>query len=158
MDNQTNSKCRFCGESLRFSLVDLGMSPLCESFLSPEQVNQMEPFYPLHVYVCERCYLAQLEEYVSPAHIFTEYAYFSSYAVTWLQHAERYTNLMIERFGLNEKSFVVEVASNDGYLLKNYRHKGIPVLGVEPAENIAHVAQSNGIDTLAAFFNERLAD
>ena len=87
------SKCRFCGESLHFTVVDLGMSPLCESFLSIDEINQMEPFYPLHVYVCEKCYLVQLEEYVSPKHIFTEYAYFSSYAVTWLQHAENYTRL-----------------------------------------------------------------
>jgi len=129
-----NSTCRFCGEPLRFTLVDLGMSPLCESFLSLDQVNQMEPFYPLHVYVCDKCYLAQLEEYVSPEHIFTEYAYFSSFAVTWLQHAEKYTNLMIERFKLDEKSFVVEVASNDGYLLQYFVQKNVPVLGIEPAK------------------------
>lgn len=152
-----DSKCRFCGESLRFTLVDLGMSPLCESFLSLEQVNQMEPFYPLHVYVCEKCYLAQLEEYVSPEHIFTEYAYFSSYAVTWLQHAENYTDLMIERFKLNDKSFVVEVASNDGYLLQYFVQKKIPVLGIEPAKNVAKVAIEKGVPTLTEFFGVQLA-
>jgi hypothetical protein len=125
MENMDNSKCRFCGEPLRFTLVDLGMSPLCESYLSPDQINQMEPFYPLHVYVCEKCYLAQLEEYVSPENIFTEYAYFSSYAVTWLQHVENYTRLMTERFNLNSESFVVEVASNDGYLLQYFVQKNI---------------------------------
>lgn len=159
MDQTNNSsKCRFCGQPLRFSLVDLGMSPLCESFLAPEQLNQMEPFYPLHVYVCEQCYLAQLEEYVSREHIFTEYAYFSSYAVTWLQHAERYTDLMTERFGLNDKSFVVEVASNDGYLLQYFVKKNIPVLGIEPAKNVAKVAVDKGVPTLTEFFGVRFAE
>lgn len=149
--------CRFCGEPLRFSFVDLGMSPLCESYLSSEQLNQMEPFYPLHVYVCENCYLVQLEEYVNPQHIFTEYAYFSSYAVTWLQHAQRYTNLMTERFGLNSDSFVVEVASNDGYLLQYFVQKNIPVLGIEPAKNVAKVAVEKGVPTLTDFFGSKLA-
>ena len=152
------SKCRFCGQPLRFSLVDLGMSPLCESFLSHEQLNQMEPFYPLHVYVCEQCYLAQLEEYVSPENIFTEYAYFSSYAVTWLQHAEKYTDMMTERFNLSEKSFVVEVASNDGYLLQYFVKKNIPVLGIEPAKNVAKVAVEKGVPTLTEFFGVKLAE
>jgi SAM-dependent methyltransferase len=151
------SKCRFCGETLRFSLVDLGMSPLCESYLSPEQLNQMEPFYPLHVYVCEKCYLAQLEEYVSPEHIFTEYAYFSSYAMTWLEHAENYTRLMIDRFKLNGESFVVEVASNDGYLLQYFVQNNIPVLGIEPAKNVAKVAMERGIPTVMEFFGKKLA-
>lgn len=158
MENTNNSKCRFCGEPLRFSLVDLGMSPLCESFLSPDQINQMEPFYPLHVYVCENCYLAQLEEYVSPEHIFREYAYFSSYAVTWLQHVETYTNMMIERFNLNEKSFVVEVASNDGYLLQYFVQQKVPVLGIEPAKNVAKVAVEKGVPTLTEFFGVALAE
>lgn len=151
-------RCRFCGAPLRVSLVDLGMSPLCESFLSLEQLNQMEPFYPLHVYVCENCYLAQLEEYVSPEHIFTEYAYFSSYAVTWLQHAEKYVNSITERFKLNDKSFVVEVASNDGYLLQYFVKKNIPVLGIEPAKNVAKVAIEKGVPTLTEFFGVKLAE
>jgi len=152
-----NKKCRFCSEPLQFTLVDLGMSPLCESYLSPDQVNQMEPFYPLHVYVCEKCYLAQLEEYVNPEHIFTEYAYFSSYATSWLQHVERYTRAMIDRFKLDKNSFVVEVASNDGYLLQYFVESHIPVLGIEPAKNVAKVAVEKGVPTLTEFFGVKLA-
>ena len=115
-----NARCRFCETTLKHTFVDLGKSPLCESFLSFDQLNQMEPFYPLHVYVCENCFLVQLEAYVSPEHIFTEYAYFSSYSDSWLQHANQYTKKMIHRFGLSSESFVVEVASNDGYLLQYF--------------------------------------
>lgn len=146
------SHCRFCNAPLRFTVVDLGMSPLCESYLSLEQLNQMEPFYPLHVYVCEQCYLVQLDEYVSAEHIFTEYAYFSSYADTWLQHAKNYTELMIDRFGLNQTSQVVEVASNDGYLLQYFVEKNIPALGIEPAANVAKVAVEKGVPTRVEFF------
>lgn len=150
--------CRFCGTMLRNTLVDLGMSPLCESYLSAGQLNQMEPFYPLHVYVCERCYLAQIEEYVSPEAIFTEYAYFSSYADSWLRHAKAYTDLMVERFGIGPDSLVVELASNDGYLLQYFVEKGIPVLGIEPARNVAKVALEKGIRTLIEFFGEKTAE
>jgi len=149
--------CRFCREPLHFTLIDLGMSPLCESFLASDQVNQMEPFYPLHIYVCDKCYLVQLEEYVSPEHIFSEYAYFSSYADTWLQHAQDYTNLVVNRFKLDGNSFVIEIASNDGYLLQYFVQKGIPVLGVEPAKNIAKVALEKGIPTQNDFFSKKLA-
>lgn len=152
-----DNTCRFCGEALRFTFVDLGMSPLCESYLSPHQLNQMEPFYPLHVFVCENCFLVQLQEYVTPEHIFTEYAYFSSYADSWLKHAENYTNLVSERFHLNAHSFVVEVASNDGYLLQYFVQKNIPVLGIEPAKNVAKVAVEKGVPTLTEFFGEQLA-
>ena len=152
-----NSRCRFCGEPLRLTLVDLGMSPLCESFLSLEQLNQMEPFYPLHVFVCEKCFLVQLEEYVSPEHIFTEYAYFSSYADAWLEHAKNYTRLVAERFDLDQESFVVEVASNDGYLLQYFVEKNIPVLGIEPAKNVAKVAIEKGVPTLIEFFGQETA-
>lgn len=148
----TNANCRFCGTSLRHTFVDLGMSPLCESYLSSEQLNQMEPFYPLHVHVCHNCFLVQLESYVSPEHIFTEYAYFSSYADTWLQHAKAYTDRMVERFHLNKQSHVVEVASNDGYLLQYFVEKTIPCLGIEPAANVAKVAIDNGVPTLVEFF------
>jgi hypothetical protein len=158
ISSNKNGKCRFCGEPLHFSLVNLGMSPLCESFVNPEQLNQMEPFYPLHVYVCEQCYLAQLEEFVSPEDIFTEYAYFSSFAVTWLQHADAYTRLMIDRFKLNKESFVIEVASNDGYLLQYFIQQNIPVLGIEPAKNVAKVAQEKGVPTLIEFFGVKLAE
>ncbi|MBE7474454.1 MAG: SAM-dependent methyltransferase [Anaerolineae bacterium] len=146
------SRCRFCEAPLRHTFVDLGMSPLCESYVSASQLNQMEPFYPLHVQVCDHCYLVQLDEYVSPEHIFTEYAYFSSYADTWLEHCKNYTNLMVERFQLNGHSHVVEVASNDGYLLQYFVEKKIPALGIEPAANVAKVAIEKGVPTLVAFF------
>jgi len=150
--------CRFCEAPLRQTLVDLGMSPLCESYVSAAALNRMEPFYPLHVYVCEKCLLAQLEEYVSPAEIFTEYAYFSSYADSWLQHSKVYTDMAIRRFGLDARSLVVELASNDGYLLQYFVEKGIPVLGIEPARNVAKVAIEKGVPTLVEFFGEKLAE
>ena len=149
--------CRFCGAILQHTFVDLGMSPLCESILSADRLNQMEPFYPLHTYVCEQCFLVQLEEFVSPEEIFTEYDYFSSYATSWLQHAKNYTELMVNRFGLNQRSNVVEVASNDGYLLQYFVEKGIPVLGIEPAVNVAKVAVEKGIPTLTEFFGSECA-
>ena len=149
--------CRFCKSHLNHTLVDLGMSPLCESFLTAEQLNRMEPFYPLHVYVCESCLLVQLEEYVSPEAIFSEYAYFSSFSDSWLQHAKQYTESMIGRFGINKNSFVVELASNDGYLLQYFVKEGIPVLGVEPAANVAQSAVEKGVPTLVRFFGEKLA-
>jgi 2-polyprenyl-3-methyl-5-hydroxy-6-metoxy-1,4-benzoquinol methylase len=149
--------CRFCGAPLKHTFVDLGMSPLCESYLSADQLNRMEPFFPLHVYVCERCFLVQLEEFVSPEEIFTEYAYFSSYSDTWLQHARAYTDSMVERFHLDERSKVVEVASNDGYLLQYFVEKGVPVLGIEPARNVAKVAIEKGVPTLMEFFGQECA-
>ena len=133
------------------------MSPLCESFLSAEQLNQMEPFYPLRVYVCHECLLVQLEEYVSPEEIFSEYAYFSSYSDSWVQHAAAYVRLIISRLGLGPKSMVIEVASNDGYLLQHFVEKGIPVLGIEPAANVAQAARQKGVPTLVEFFGEALA-
>jgi SAM-dependent methyltransferase len=133
------------------------MSPLCESYLKPEQLNQMEPFYPLHVYVCEKCFLVQLEEFVSPKDIFTEYAYFSSYADSWIEHMRRYADVIVDRLSLGKKSFVVEVASNDGYLLQHFVKKGIPVLGIEPAANVAKVAVERGVPTLVKFFGEQTA-
>lgn len=151
------ARCRFCNAVLTETLVDLGMSPLCESFLTAEQLNQMEPFYPLHVYVCSECFLVQLEEYVSPEKIFTHYAYFSSYSDTWLDHARRYSEMVIDRFHLTAESFVVEVASNDGYLLQNFVKAGIPVLGIEPAVNVAEAALKKGVSTLIAFFSEDTA-
>jgi len=128
------------------------MSPLCENYLPAEQLNQMEPFFPLHVHVCHRCFLVQLPEYVSPEHIFSEYAYYSSYSDSWLQHARRYVDQMVERFGIDKRSFVIEIASNDGYLLQYLLQRGIPSLGIEPAANIAAVASEKGIPTLVRFF------
>lgn len=145
-------QCQFCGTALKHTLVNLGMSPLCESYVNFEQLNQMEAFYPLHVRVCDNCFLVQLEAYVSPEHIFSEYAYFSSYADTWLRHCKAYTDLMVERFNLNQQSQVVELASNDGYLLQYFVEKNIPVLGVEPATNIAKIAVAKGIPTVNEFF------
>jgi hypothetical protein len=150
--------CRFCQKPLLHTFVDLGMSPLCESFLAADQLNQMEAFYPLRTYACQHCYLVQLMEYVRPDDIFTEYAYFSSYSDTWLEHARKYTEQMIERFAINQKSSVVELASNDGYLLKNFVARGIPVLGIEPAANVAEVAVSKGVPTRVAFFGRALAE
>jgi 2-polyprenyl-3-methyl-5-hydroxy-6-metoxy-1,4-benzoquinol methylase len=151
------NRCRFCGSVLNHTFVDLGMSPPCESYLKPEQLNYMERFYPLHVFVCDCCFLVQLNEYISPEEIFTEYAYFSSYADTWLEHAKAYTELMIERLKLNDKSQVVELASNDGYLLQYFVQQGIPVLGIEPAANVAKVAIDKGIPTIVEFFSDELA-
>jgi hypothetical protein len=142
---------------LRDVFVDLGMSPLCESFLAADQLNRMEPFYPLRVFACRRCFLVQLQEYVSPAEIFTEYAYFSSYSSAWLAHARAYTEMIGERLGLGGDSQVVELASNDGYLLQYFVQQGIPVLGVEPARNVAAAAADKGVPTLVAFFDEALA-
>ncbi|MBD2247155.1 class I SAM-dependent methyltransferase [Nostoc sp. FACHB-888] len=150
--------CRFCGTTLEHTFVDLGMSPLCESYVTAEQLNQMEPFYPLHVYVCDRCFLVQLQEYVSPQDIFSHYAYFSSYSDSWLQHAKNYTEKVITCFGLNTSSQVVEIASNDGYLLQYFVSKEIPVLGIEPAANVAEVAITKGIPTIVKFFGQNTAD
>jgi SAM-dependent methyltransferase len=144
--------CRFCETPLEQLFVDLGMSPLCESFLPSDQLDQMEPFYPLQVYVCGNCFLVQLREYVAPERIFSDYAYFSSYSDSWLAHAKRYTDQMIERFGIGEKSLVVELASNDGYLLQYFVEKGVPVLGIEPAANVAAVAVKKGVPSLVKFF------
>jgi len=149
--------CRFCQAPLKHTFVDLGMSPLCESLITEEQLNMMEPFYPLHVFVCEECFLVQLLEYVTPHDIYTEYAYFSSYSDSWLEHARRYVEMIIARFNLSAKSQVVELASNDGYLLRNFVAHGIPVLGVEPAANVAAVAVQKGIPTTVRFFGVKTA-
>jgi len=155
--SRASARCRLCGAALRQTVVDLGMQPLCESFLPAEQLNQMEPFYPLHVYVCETCFLVQLEEYVKPEHIFTEYAYFSSYSTSWVRHAERYAEQMIATLGLTERSQVVELASNDGYLLQHFVKRGIPAFGIEPAANVAKVAVEKGVPTLVRFFGVAFA-
>jgi C-methyltransferase C-terminal domain/Putative zinc binding domain/Methyltransferase domain len=152
-----SSGCRFCSAPLGTVFADLGMSPLANSYLSPEQGNGMEPFYPLRALVCERCFLVQLEEFETPERIFGDYAYFSSYSTTWLEHSERYVEAMVARFGLGERSQVVEIASNDGYLLQFFHRRQIPVLGVEPAANVAQVALQKGIPTLVEFFGVETA-
>ena len=150
--------CRFCGQTLRTTFVDLGMSPFCQTHIEPRQLNHMEPFFPLHAWVCERCFLVQLEEYVAPANIFSEYAYFSSYADSWVEHARKYSVLMRQRFGIGRESLVIEIASNDGYLLQHFVAAGVPVLGIEPAANVAKVAQEKGIRTTVCFHGRSSAD
>jgi SAM-dependent methyltransferase len=134
------------------------MSPLCESYLHHDQLNTVEAFYPLHVYVCDSCFLVQLQKYVDPSEIFSDYAYFSSYAESWLQHARAYTEMILKRLALSRECHVVEIASNDGYLLQYFVAQGIPVLGVEPAANVAKEAVKKGIPTAVKFFDEKAAD
>ena len=150
-------RCRHCGTPLQHTLIDLGMSPLCESFLTEAELDAPETYYPLHARVCHACWLVQLPEFVSPAHIFTEYAYFSSYSTTWVAHAGRYCEMIKSRLGLGPKSFVVELGSNDGYLLQHFVKLGMPVLGIEPAANVAEAARKAGIPTLVAFFGAKTA-
>ena len=150
--------CRFCDTVLRHTFVDLGTSPLCESFISHDQLHDPEPFYPLRAFVCESCFLVQVPEYVSGEAIFGgEYAYFSSFSDSWLRHTQRYVEDAVERFQLTEDSQVVEVASNDGYLLQYFVARGIPVLGIEPAGNVAEAARAKGVPTLNKFFGQRTA-
>jgi hypothetical protein len=136
--------CRLCNSPLVHTFVDLGMSPPCESFVAADAANDVEPFYPLHAFVCDECFLVQLQEYVAPENIFTEYAYFSSFSDSWVAHAKRYCDMVIERFALGQSSFVVELASNDGYLLQHFLTSNIPMLGIEPAVNVAKVAIGKG--------------
>ncbi len=133
------------------------MSPLCESYVPVDRVNGVEPFYPLHAKVCEGCLLVQLEEFVSADAIFSEYAYFSSYSDSWVAHARSYVEMAVSRFGLDESSLVIELASNDGYLLQHVVERGIPALGIEPAANVAEVARERGIETIVEFFGRDLA-
>lgn len=149
--------CRFCEAALKHTFLDLGASPFANSYLKEEQLNRMEPFYPLHVYVCAKCLLVQLEQFSTPHDIFSDYAYFSSFSDSWLVHAKAYVDMIAERFALDKNSKVVEIASNDGYLLQNFVARGIPVLGVEPAANVAEVAKKKGINTRVAFFGEKTA-
>ncbi|WP_045835673.1 class I SAM-dependent methyltransferase [Hyphomicrobium sp. 99] len=153
----TPHRCRLCGSKVERTFVDLGMSPLCESFVPPNRADDMEPFYPLHALVCGECFLVQLKEYVSPENIFEEYAYFSSYSTSWVSHAKAYTEMIIERLSLGSESLAVELASNDGYLLQHFLPFGIPVLGVEPAANVAQTAIRKGIPTEVDFFGVRVA-
>jgi hypothetical protein len=156
-ESVTVKLCRFCGADLQHTFVDLGMSPLCETYPASADLNRGEIYFPLHVYVCSKCFLVQLEEYESPENIFSEYAYFSSYSESWLKHADTYCANIQSRFGLDEESFVVEVASNDGYLLQYFVRRNVPVLGIEPAANVAKVAIEKGIPTLVKFFGTKLA-
>ncbi|MDR8390233.1 class I SAM-dependent methyltransferase [Aliifodinibius sp. S!AR15-10] len=150
--------CRFCNEELSDVFVDLGMSPLSNSYLKASELDQAEQFYPLTAMVCPSCFLVQLREYESPSDIFSDYAYFSSYSDSWLEHARQYVEMVTERFKISKDSLVVELASNDGYLLKNFLANGVPILGIEPAENVAQAAIEKGIPTLVEFFGRELAE
>jgi SAM-dependent methyltransferase len=155
---QTSSRCRFCNNKLEYSVIDLGMSPLCQKHVKPENANNMEKFYPLHAYICEHCWLMQLEEFATPDEIFADdYAYFSSYSESWLEHARQYTEQMTRRFKLDANSLVAEIASNDGYLLQWFVRKGIPVLGIDPAANVANAAREKGVRTEVEFFGKNTA-
>jgi SAM-dependent methyltransferase len=157
MSSTNHSGCRFCGAALEHTFVDLGMSPLCQSFVSADHLNHMEPFYPLTVYVCGKCFLVQLQEYVAPENIFSDYLYFASYSDTWLSHVKAYTDEMVKRFPITADSLVVEIASNDGYLLQYFVEKKVPVLGIEPAANVAAVAIQKGVPSLVKFFGSATA-
>ncbi|RPJ83137.1 MAG: class I SAM-dependent methyltransferase [Acidobacteria bacterium] len=150
--------CRFCGASLRHVFLDLGMSPLANSYVKAEDLNKPEKFYPLCVYICEACFLVQLPECESPDQIFSDYAYFSSFSASWLQHARDYTGMVIDRLKLDKFSRVVEIASNDGYLLQYFVEKGIPCYGVEPARNVASAAIDRGVPTVVEFFSTQKAE
>jgi SAM-dependent methyltransferase len=153
----TTATCRFCNAPLTETFADLGMTPLSNSYVPAERANGMERFYPLHAYVCSRCWLVQLDQFETPEHIFSDYLYFSSYSDNWLRHAEAYAQRMIARFSLNSASQVTEIASNDGYLLQFFQKRGIPVLGIEPAANVADVAIQKGIATDVSFFGVKTA-
>jgi SAM-dependent methyltransferase len=152
------SRCRFCDSPLSATFLDLGATPLSNAYLTRDALTKMEPFYPLHALVCEKCFLVQIEEYESPAGIFTDYAYFSSYSDSWLAHCRLYVEMVRTRFALKSSSLVIELASNDGCLLQYFRDGGIPVLGVEPATNVAEFARGRGIQTIDRFFGTALAD
>jgi SAM-dependent methyltransferase len=154
----TSYACRLCSAPLTHTFVDLGVSPLANSYLEPEQLAEGEVFYPLHARVCGQCLLVQLPQLASPTEIFSDYAYFSSYSDSWVEHARRYVELVADRFRLDESSQVVEAASNDGYLLQFFLARGVPVLGVEPAGNVAAAAEERGISTIVDFFGQRLAE
>jgi SAM-dependent methyltransferase len=152
-------QCRFCNTPLRYLFLSLGASPLSNSYLNIEDLHKMEPYYPLDVYVCENCMLVQLEEFEKATEIFhAGYAYFSSFSDSWLKHCEQYVDMVVQRFSLNEKKFVVEIASNDGYLLQYFKKYNIPMLGIEPATNTAHAAQKKGIPTEINFFDKAYAE
>ncbi len=150
------STCRFCAAPLEHEFVNLGLSPISNAFIKPDQLDQEEAFYPLHVFVCGDCYLVQLEEFESPDEIFSDYVYFSSYSDSWLAHARKYVDTAADRFDLDSGSLVIEVASNDGYLLQYFNEYDVPVLGIEPASNVAEVARAAGIDTINEFFGVAL--
>ena len=152
------TSCLFCDAPLDATVVDLGMSPLCQTVVRPTELERAEAFYPLHARVCTGCWLVQIGEFVPPEGIFTEYAYFSAYSTSWVDHAARYVEMIVERLGLGPESLVVELASNDGYLLQHFLPRCIPVLGIDPAANVAEAARERGVQTLREFFGLELAE
>lgn len=150
-------RCRFCHNSLEIVFVDLGMSPLANSYLESNELTKTESFFPLCSYVCSKCFLVQLGQFEKPTNIFSSYSYLSSYSDTWLKHTAEFVEQIISKLQLNNQSQVVEIASNDGYLLKNFIQKRIPCLGIEPAKNIAKIAEENSIPTINRFFSEETA-
>lgn len=156
-DMDISMPCRFCGSTVTSSLVDLGMSPLCEEYVTADKYNHVEHFFPLHALVCDKCFLVQVDDYVTPDEIYSEYAYFSSYSDSWIEHGRRYTEAICETAKISKDSFVMELASNDGYLLQHFVSKGIPVLGIEPAANVAKAAEARGIPTVNKFFGVQTA-
>lgn len=150
-------RCLNCANELEHTFADLGTSPLCEEFVKPENKDKGQQFYPLQAYVCEKCLLVQVGEYVSPQEIYSDYHYFSSYSDSWLKHARNYVDMMIDKYGINSENFVVEIASNDGYLLQYFQERNIPILGVEPSENVAQASIEKGIPTEKVFFSEDTA-
>lgn len=153
-----NLQCRICNSILTQKFIDLGTSPLANSYVASQQINSMENYYPLYVYVCDACYFVQLGEIASPTHMFEHYLYLSSYSSSWLRHAENYSVMAINRFQLTSDSQVIEIASNDGYLLQYFHQRGIKTLGIEPAHNVAQISKGKGIPTRSEFFGERLAE
>jgi SAM-dependent methyltransferase len=151
------NRCRFCDAPLEITFCDLGMSPLSNSYVTPDRLDEPEMIYPLHVYVCGTCLLVQVPQFESAEHIFSDYLYFSSYSESWLDHSRRYVDAMVERFGLGAGHQVIEIASNDGYLLQYFAPHGVPVLGIEPAANVAEVARERGVETIVGFFGTELA-
>lgn len=149
--------CRLCGAPVRRTVVDLGMSPPCEKILRADEIDEAETYYPLHVRICDACLLVQLRDYIPPEDIFTEYYYFSSFSTSWVEHARRYVDMIVPRLGLGPESLVVEVASNDGYLLQHFLPHGVPVIGVEPAANVAEEAVRRGIPSRVEFFGRAAA-
>lgn len=155
---QTAEMCRFCSEGLNKTFINLGTSPLSNSYLTKDDLGKKETFFPLHVQICHSCFLVQLPQFESPSTIFSDYAYFSSYSDSWLQHSSSYADMIVKRFAMDAHWSVVEIASNDGYLLQYFKAKNIPVLGIEPAANVASVAQEKGIPTLSQFFGKATAE
>jgi SAM-dependent methyltransferase len=157
MNRRGRSHCRFCEQPLSHVVADLGIAPLCEDYLTKDRLGEMEQFYPVLAKVCDACGLVQLDEVISPERLFSNYGYFSSYSESWLKHAREYSEAVVKRFGLSPKTKVVELASNDGYLLQNFVARGIPAIGVEPSENVARVASQKGIPTVVKFFGQATA-